>query len=358
MIFTVFWDVRRKAFSTVLRRNPALLFHINEDAPTKSRRRPMAWSSMAALGLAACLFAAPAQAAENATSFFLGGAKGPMAGVTPPPGIFVSNNVYIYSGSANPSLEVPVGGKIVAGVDADLVLDMPTFLWVTGANVLGGRLAFAATIPFGGLDMKASIEYQTPHGTPGRGIEDDVTTIADPVMTSFIGWEAGNFHWQTGVSVNVPIGDYQKGDFANFAIHPCAADFFAAGTWLDPSIGLDVSGVLGFTVNGTNHATDYTTGDEFHAEFAVSQHLTKDFTLGVAGFYYNQVTGDSGTGAKLGDFEGRTAGIGGTLGYTFYIGPAPVVTSLRYYHEFDVKNRLSGDVGVISISMPLWVPGH
>ncbi len=315
-------------------------------------------STVLALAAAALMAALPAQAAENGTSFFLGGNKGPMAGATPPPGLFISNNVYIYSGSADPSLELPVGGKIVAGVDADLVLDMPTMLWVTGANVFGGRLAFAATIPVGGLDMFAEAQFQTPLGAPGKSIEDSVTTLADPVLTSFIGWDSGNYHWQAGVSLNLPIGDYKTGQLANVALHRWATDLFVAGTWLDPSIGLDVSGVVGFTINGKNSATDYNTGEEFHAELAVSQHLTKDFTVGVVGFYYDQISGDSGTGAVLGDFEGRSAGIGATAGYTFYAGKAPINLNLRYYHEFDVRNRLSGDIGVVSLAMPLWVPGH
>jgi hypothetical protein len=35
--------------------------------------------------------------------------------------------------------------------------------------------------------------------------------------------------------------------------------------------------------------------------------------IGVNGFFYQQVTGDSGSGARLGEFEGRTAGVGPIL---------------------------------------------
>nr|WP_261335684.1 hypothetical protein [Rhizobium leguminosarum] len=34
-----------------------------------------------------------------------------------------------------------------------------------------------------------------------------------------LGWEAGNFHWQTSLLVNVPIGDYQDGEISNIAFH-------------------------------------------------------------------------------------------------------------------------------------------
>jgi hypothetical protein len=41
---------------------------------------------------------------------------------------------------------------------------------------------------------------------------------------------------------------------------------------------------------------------------------------------------------------------------TFMLGPIPVATSLQYYHEFNVENRLEGDAGWLTITIPLWVP--
>jgi len=37
--------------------------------------------------------------------------------------------------------------------------------------------------------------------------------------------------------------------------------------------------------------------------------------VGANFFYYQQVSGDSGSGAILGDFKGRTVGIGPVLSY-------------------------------------------
>jgi hypothetical protein len=57
----------------------------------------------------------------------------------------------------------------------------------------------------------------------------------------------------------------------------------------------------------------------------------------------------------LGPFEGEVAAIGGTAGFNFQVGKLPVSTRLKYYHEFDVTNRLQGDAGFLTVSMPLWV---
>jgi hypothetical protein len=76
-------------------------------------------------------------------------------------------------------------------------------------------------------------------------------------------------------------------------------------------------------------------------------------TRGVAGYHYQQVTGDSGAGATFGDFKGRVNAIGPVLAYSFTLGKIPVSTQWTYFHEFDVENRIEGDVGLLTISMPL-----
>ena len=49
----------------------------------------------------------------------------------------------------------------------------------------------------------------------------------------------------------------------------------------------------GFTFNGENPATDYKTGTEFHVDWALMQHVLKTFAFGIAGYRYQQITGDS-----------------------------------------------------------------
>ncbi len=101
--------------------------------------------------------------------------------------------------------------------------------------------------------------------------------------------------------------------------------------------------------------TDYRTGTEFHVEFAAVQHFSKNFAIGVAGFHYQHVTGDSGAGAVLGDFKGRVTSLGPVATCNFNVGKIPVSTQLVWMHDLDVKNRLKGDLTVLTISLPLSV---
>ena len=88
------------------------------------------------------------------------------------------------------------------------------------------------------------------------------------------------------------------------------------------------------------------------------RHFSQKFTLGLTGYYYQQVTGDSGAGAILGDFKGRATALGALFTYSFALGKIPVSTQWTYFHEFDVENRLEGDAGLLTISMPLSAPGQ
>jgi len=77
------------------------------------------------------------------------------------------------------------------------------------------------------------------------------------------------------------------------------------------------------------------------------------FALGIAGYHYQQVTGDSGPGARLGDFKGRVTSVGPVVTYNFKLGKITVSSQLMWTHDFDVENRLKGDLGLFTISFPL-----
>lgn len=304
-------------------------------------------SSLAASGAAS--------AAEAGAGFYLLGSKGPTAAVTPPPGVFFSNDVYVYSGDLGGGKALPTGGRLAVGVDGTAVIDVPTVLWVLPDELLGGRVGLSATVPFGWKNTEADLTLTGPRGRTFTGdTGDTVFTVGDPVLGASLGWEAGNFHWQAGVLVNVPVGDYQDDELSNLSFNHWGADVSGSVTWLDPMVGLDLSAVVGMTFNAENPATDYRTGDEFHVEWAAVQHFSPKFDAGFVGYYYKQVSGDSGEGAS-GPFKGEVTAIGATVGYTFEAGELPVSTRLKYFHEFSAENRAEGDAFYATLSIPLSV---
>ena len=106
--------------------------------------------------------------------------------------------------------------------------------------------------------------------------------------------------------------------------------------------GTELSIVPGIMANAQNTATNYTTGTEFHMDWMVNQFLAPTFAVGVQGYVYRQITGDSGSGARLGSFKGEGNGIGGALMWVPVIGKTPVKMVAKVMHEFGVKRRFKG----------------
>jgi hypothetical protein len=96
------------------------------------------------------------------------------------------------------------------------------------------------------------------------------------------------------------------------------------------------------------------TGDQFHLDGTLNAYrvllseggLSEDVGGGVSGFFYQQITGDSGSGAKLGSFEAMTTGVGPDLAYIYRnknVGFA-VVGEVKWLPELSVSNKLQGNI--------------
>jgi hypothetical protein len=177
--------------------------------------------------------------------------------------------------------------------------------------------------------------------------------LGDPVVSSFVGWNAGRFHWQTGVSVSIPAGGYEEGELSNVAFNRWIGDLYGALTYLDPELGLDISGTVGFEINGENPDTDYDSGNAVHIDLAISKNLTKEFSVGVLAGHYRQVSDDGGEGNRVGPFRGRVTAVGATAAYTFTVAGTPVSTRIKVLREVDVDNRPEGTIGLFTVAFPL-----
>jgi hypothetical protein len=326
-----------------------------------SRSRPKLQAAtgvgLAAL-LAGAIWAQPARASEGGASLYLLGSGGPEAAMLPPlEGVFFDNTFYYYSGSAGANKHFEVGGNVVAGLSADIYANFTTVLWVPTTNFLGATVALGAALPLGAAPVNVSAILTGPLGRQfSVSKTDEAFIVGDPLLTGSLGWKSGDFSVAASTLLNIPVGEYRDGQLSNLAFHRWAGDLSLAGTWHNDKVGWDISAKAGFTFNGTNQATDYTTGTEFHVEGSIEKTLSKSFSAGAQIYYFNQVTADSGLGNKIGPFEGRVTGAGGSAAYRFtLLKKIPATLRLRLMHEFDVQNRLQGTSAWIDFSMPLSV---
>jgi hypothetical protein len=296
-------------------------------------------------------------ATEGGASLYLPGFHGPGAGMLPPPGFYFENDFYSYSGRLSARTQTQLGGAVLANVKVEARANFMTPTWVTPLEIFGGNLAFAVSVPFGTPRISAGAVIAVPRlgRAIGLSARDATFNLGDPIVSSFIGWHAGNFHWQVGGSVSIPAGAYQDGELSNMAFNRWIGDVFASATWLDPKIGLDISATIGFEINGKNKDTDYRSGNALHADLAITQYLSKEFSIGVIASHYQQVSGDGGSGATLGPYKGRVTAVGGSIGYNFVVAGTPVAARLKVLREVSVENRPQGTIALVSLAFPL---GH
>ena len=92
-------------------------------------------------------------------------------------------------------------------------------------------------------------------------------------------------------------------------------------------------------------------------EWALNEHLPFRLSAGVGGYFYQQVTNDGGQGdERLRRVRGRVASIGPLVSYTLKTPVSQVVLSARWFHEFDVQNRVRGNSIFASMAFPLSPP--
>ncbi|MBO9518616.1 MAG: transporter [Porphyrobacter sp.] len=312
--------------------------------------------AVAGLAVTGAALSTPAAASEGGSSFYLLGSGGPEAAVLPPvEGVFLDNTMYFYNGEASVDREFVVGGNVVAGLDADIFANFTTLMWVPSTNVLGGTLALSAALPIGHPAVDASVVLTGPGGNQiAIDRKDSAWVIGDPVASAALAWSLDKeTHLQFGTMVNIPIGQYREDELANLAFHRWIVDASLAATWHDEASGWDLSTKTGITFNGTNNFTDYNTGTELHWEASVEKTLSKQVSLGLQAYHYQQISGDSGTGAVLGPNKGEVSAVGVTGAYNFVLGKTPVTARLRVFEEFNATRRLDGTAAFFSLTFPI-----
>jgi hypothetical protein len=252
--------------------------------------------------------------------------------------------VYVHTSvAAGGNKSFPLNGQIVAGLKGggNLAVFGPTYIFET--PVLGGQASFSVLGIGGRSDASISATLTGPRGNTLSGTRTDSRTgFGDIIPQGSLKWNEDVHNWMTYLTGDIPVGAYDATRLANLGIGHGALDGGGGYTYFDPQTGHEFSAVTGLTYNFTNQALDYQNGIDFHLDWGASQFLSKELFAGVVGYFFNQVTGESGPGAKLGGFQSRVAGIGPQIGYLVPIGGMQGFVGLKGYGEFGAQNRAPG----------------
>jgi hypothetical protein len=155
-------------------------------------------------------------------------------------------------------------------------------------------------------------------------------------------WNAGVNNYMVYLTGDIPVGLYSSSNLANIGLGHGAIDGGVGYTYFDQKTGHELSAVLGFTGNFQNQSTGYTSGIDSHLDWGASQFLTKQLQVGLVGYFYEQLTADSGCAPVLCPFKSRVVGVGPQIGYTFPVAGMQGYLNLKGYGEFDNENRPAG----------------
>ena len=298
-----------------------------------------------------CLAALPLTlcAEEGGGGHYMPGATASFIDALPyEPGFAYVNQFLYYGGDLSGSASLPLGGSLAAGVEATSYADIQVLLYQSSLELFGGRYAAAAAIPLARLDIDVSGSITGRRGnTLKRGVSDRAEGLGDIYVAPFmLVWKSGDLKYDTRFGVYAPTGKYDADDLANLGKNYWTFEPSASVSYLGSKNGLEATAFVGVDFNTENRDTDYQTGEQVHLDLTLAQHfpLGKGFGgIGANAFYYQQITGDSGDGAALGDFEGRTVGVGPVVSYAAKIGDRDLVFEIKWLPELETEKRLEGD---------------
>jgi len=274
-----------------------------------------------------------ALATEGGGGAYPNGAEGFMTGAVPPPGNYIIDYVLYYSAD---KLANDDGDDMMPKFDLTVFGNVLRFIHVTPKKVLGGFWAQHIFVPVLNVDVDATMG------------EDDKLGLGDIIIDPcVIAWHGQNWHAAAGIDIYVPVGAYDEDDLANVGRNYWTIEPVAAVTVM-PTKSTELSAKFMYDINMENSDTDYTSGQEFHVDYAASMRV-KNWQLGVGGYYYQQVTEDDLDGPGMEMEKGRVFGIGPQVG----LGVGKMQMILKYQTELEARNRPEGDKVWFKLVCPL-----
>lgn len=303
---------------------------------------------LTASAAAAALFGpVAAEATEGAASYYFAGGFGSFLTAVPPePGFSAASQTLLFGGKAERAV---LRGRVTFGINAFALYEYVAGSYVLETPVLGGRLQFAAAAPvYANVNTTFSLDTRR-FGSFSR--DETASGFGDMLLTPFaFYWSFGELNVKLSQWVVAPTGRYDVHSVVNVGRNYWAFDTQLGVTWFHKATGTELTVLPGIMLNTANPDTDYKSGNEFHLDFMANQFLAPTFAIGAQGYWYKQIQGDSGSGAKLGAFMGESFGLGAAVLWTPEVLKGRGVIVLKWLHDISTTNRLNGDWGQVALS--------
>ena len=280
---------------------------------------------------------------EGGVSFWLPGQFASLAAVPATPGFAFGTIYYHPSISAGANEAFVRGGLIDLGVEGsgDLAAFGPTYAF--DQKLWGGQPSLGLLGIGGQTTGSVAATLTGPNGHTISGhLTETVAGFGDLYPQASLAWNDGVNNYKFVMSGDIPIGSYDPKRIVNLGLGHGAIDSSGAYTYFNPKSGFELSATTGFTYNFSNPDTNYQNGIDWHLDWGLSKFVSRQLQIELVGYFFQQITGDSGSGAKLGGFESRVAGVGPQVGYIVPLGNMQGYLNLKGYGEFANENRAAG----------------
>src|SRR5450830_215123 len=273
-------------------------------------------------------------ATEGGGSIYPNGTENYTVAVMPPPGVYVLE--YLSSYSANKFLDNN-GNQAANNFHLNVSAMATRAIWVTDQQILGGQLSFHTIAPL--LNMGVSVD----------GAGQSKSGLGDMTFGAGLGYHVSDkLHYVVGFDINAPTGAYNKNDMINLGRNYWNLEPLAAISYIQAD-GINADLKVMYDFNATNSDTNYKSGQELHADYALGWGFGKNFVAGVGGYIYQQITNDTQNGATIQINSGRAMAIGPSVKYDS--GKGWFLTA-KYEKEFNVRNRPKGGGLNIKMNIP------
>ena len=302
--------------------------------------------------VASLLLAAPsALADEGGASVWLPGQFASFAAVPGDPGFSLEAIFFTRRASATAGTDFSRGGGLLAGLNVSEQYLFLTPTYTFERPVLGGQLALGVTFSLGRADSGVWAVLTGPGGNSISGTSSDSATgVSDTYPIATLRWQRGDNNFMAYVMGSAPTGPYDPNRLAGVGVGHWAVDWGLGYTYM-PASGFEVSVTAGLTYNFVNPQTGYQSGMDGHIDIGTSWSFNESLYAGAVAYLYNQVSPDTGTGARLDGFRSRVAGAGPQIGWSFAAGGLAVDVNLRGYKEFAAQNRPEGWNAYLTLSL-------
>ena len=275
-----------------------------------------------------------ALATEGGGGTYPNGAEGFLAAALPPPGLYYINYLAHYTSDR---LNDKNGDRVPIDFHARVTANASRILYMSDKELLGGQLGAYGIITLMNASADTSMGAKTKSG------------LGDITVGPVLAWHFNkNFHAAAALDITAPVGEYNKKDIINLGRNYWTFEPIAAVTYLSDN-GIELTTKFMYDFNTKNNATDYTSGQEFHIDYATGYQIGS-WKIGAEGYFYKQVSNDHGAGAAANDGnKGQVFAVGPAIKYDFKTGG---FLELKYAKEMLVENKAEGDKLLCKIVIP------